>query len=202
MSPNANTDRRIDLPSAFANHLASVGNLDRTPETLAEYWSMFGEQLQSSGESIESGDMYVDEPKRHEVQLNDRIRYSPCVIDALTAAILEPQSPLTVRSVDPVTATPVEITVMRDSIHYTPDEAVLTFGIAPSIPDLESSDESIFEWMIQSDRPSVSSAFCQYINAFESDESYRQWEAETDGVTIPVQPASVEALIRGFIDIG
>lgn len=202
MASNSNTDHEIHLPSEFGSHLAAVGNLDRTPDTLADYWSMFGAELESSGDTIDAVDLYVDEPKRHEVQLEDGIRYSPCVIDALTAAILEAQSPVTVRSVDPVTHTPVELTVMEDSIRYRPDTALLTFGIAPSIPDLEQSDDSIFTWMLQSDRRSVSAAFCQYINAFEAAESYHQWEADTDGITIPAQPDAVEALIRRFVAVG
>lgn len=201
MSAASTADDRIDLPPEFADHLATVGNLDTTPETLAEYWSQFADQLVATDHTIEPGDLYTDEPTRHEVQVDEQVQYAPCVLDALTAAVLESQSPVTVRSVDPVTHTPVTFTVGADTIRVTPEKAIVTFGIAPSIPALKASDETIFDWMLQADTPSVSTAFCQYINAFESRESYDEWRTITDGKTIPVQPASAERLIRQYIDL-
>lgn len=191
---------RIDLPNEFSAHLAETGNLDRTPDTLNEYFSMFADRLETSEETIGIADMYSEEPTRHEVRLADRIQYSPCVFDALTAAHLEPRSPVTVRSIDPVTQTPVAFELEDDTIHASSETAVLSFGLAPSIPALESSELSLFEWLLQSDRTGINTAFCGYINAFESQQSYYRWETETDGITIAVQPASVARLIRQFLD--
>ena len=74
---------------------------------------------------------------------------------------MEVQTPVTVRSVDPVTRTPVTFTVEDETIDVTSEDAVITFGIASTIPELESSDTSIFSWIFQEDTPSVSEAFCQ-----------------------------------------
>lgn len=200
MAVDSQTDDRIDLSADFADHLASVGNLEIAPGTLAEYWSMFADQLEASELTIEPEDLYAEAPTRHEVRVNDRIRYSPCVLDALTAAVLEAQTPVTVRSVDPVTGTPVTITVGADAISVTPTDAVVTFGIASSIPALESSDESIFSWMLEAESPRLTTAFCQYINAFESVATYERWDAETDGKTIPLGPESAVALVRQDVD--
>lgn len=191
---------RIELPADFADHLAEIGNLDTTPETLTEYWSQFAAQLEETDQTIEPADLYTEEPTRHEVHVNDRIHYSPCVLDALTAAVLEEQRSVTVRSVDPVTGTPVRFTVTADAMRVTPESAVITFGIAPSVPALEESDETIFSWMLRAESPSLASVFCQYINAFETEDTYERWAAETDGETIPIQPAAVETLIRQYID--
>lgn len=200
MAPDSRTDHRIDLPPDFAEHLTEVGNLESVPETMAQYWVQFADQLEESGHTIEPSDLYTDEPTRHEVRVDDRIQYSPCVLDAMTAAVLEPQTPVTVRSVDPVTGTPVTFTVGDKTMDVSPGTAVVTFGIAATIPDLESSDESIFEWMLRAESTSVTTAFCQYINAFESSDTYDRWAAETDGKTVPVQPAAAEALIRQYLD--
>lgn len=200
MAPDSTTPDRIELPSDFADHLAAVGNLDSAPETLAEYWAQFADRLEATDHTIEPGDLYTAEPTRHEVHVNDRIQYSPCVLDALTAAVLEAQHPVSVRSVDPVTGTPVRFTVEAESIRVTPESAVVTFGIASAIPALEESDESIFSWMLRAETPSLTAAFCLYINAFESEATYEQWATETDGKTIPVQPAAAEALIRQYVE--
>jgi hypothetical protein len=124
-----------------------------------------------------------------------------CVVDALTAAELEAQTSVTVRSVDPVTRTPVRFTVGDEAMEVSPADAVVTFGIASSVPALESSDDSIFSWMLQADTPSVSAAFCQYINAFESADTYEQWNAETRGKTVLVQPQAARALIQQYVDL-
>lgn len=200
MGTEPHVDDRIDLPTDFADHLTTIGNLEKSPETLAESWSMFADQLAASDQTIEPDDLYTEDPTRHEVRVNDRIRYSPCILDALTAAVLEAQNPVTVRSVDPVTGAPVTFSVADETVEVVPEDAVITFGIASTVPDLESSDESIFAWMLRADTSSVGDAFCQHINAFESAETYEQWAAETSAKTMPLRPASAGVLIRRFVD--
>ncbi|WP_232688911.1 organomercurial lyase [Halobacterium zhouii] len=164
-----------------------------------DYWARFAEQLAASDQTIEPEDLYTENPTRHEVRVNDHIRYSPCILDALGAAVMEDQDPVTVRSVDPVTGTPVTFTVDDGTVDVTPEEAVITFGIAATIPELEDSDETIFSWMLQAETPSLTNTFCQYINAFESADTYEQWAAETDGETVPFQPAAVGTLVRRYV---
>jgi hypothetical protein len=201
MGTESQPDDRIDLPTDFANHLAAVSNLETPPETIGDYWAMFAEQLAASDRTIEPEDLYTDDPTRHEVRVNGQIRYSPCILDALGAAVMETQDPVTVRSVDPVTRTPITFTVRNRGLDVTPEEAVITFGIAPSIPELEDTDETIFSWMLQAETPTLTNTFCQYINAFESADTYEQWAAETDGKTMPFQPAAVRSLIREYVDL-
>jgi hypothetical protein len=73
---------------------------------MGDYWARFAEQLAASDETIEPEDLYTEDPTRHEVHVDGQIRYSPCILDALGAAVMEAQDPVTVRSVDPVTRTP------------------------------------------------------------------------------------------------
>lgn len=201
MVAESQPDDQIDLPTDFADHLATVSNLETPPNTLAEYWAKFTEELAATDHTIEPEDLYTDTPTRHEVRVNDRIQYAPCILDALGAAVMEPQIPVTVRSVDPVTHTPITFIVEGDTVDVTPEDAVITFGIASTIPDLEASDTSIFTWILQEDTPTVSDAFCQYINAFESTATYDQWATATNGKTIVIEPASVGPLITRYVDI-
>ncbi|MFC6616216.1 organomercurial lyase [Halopenitus salinus] len=201
MGTESQPDDRIDLPPDFANHLAAVSNLETPPETMGDYWATFAEQLAASDRTIEPEDLYTDDPTRHEVRVNGQIQYSPCILDALGAAVMETQDPVTVRSVDPVTRTPITFTVQNGGVDVTPEDTVITFGIAVSIPELEDSDETIFSWMLQTETPTLTNTFCQYINAFESADTYEQWAAETDGKTMPFQPAAVRSLIRKYVDL-
>lgn len=201
MGTHSPTDERIDLPPEFADHLAVVSNLETPPKTMAEYWSGFTDQLAASDRTIAPQDLYTEDPTRHEVRVNGRIQYSPCVLDALGAAVMEDQNPVTVRSVDPVTRTPVTFTVDEETVNVTPEDAVVTFGIASAIPELEDSEQTIFSWMLQEDTSGVTDAFCQYINAFESEDTYEQWAAKTDGKTVAVRPTSIGSLIQQYVDV-
>lgn len=201
MGTESDADDSIVLPPDFAEHLAAVSNLETTPDTMGEYWAKFAEQLAVSDQTIDPEYLYTEEPTRHEAHVNGKIRYSPCVLDALGAAVMEDQDSVTVRSVDPVTKTPITFTVTNETVDVTPEEAVITFGIASTIPELEDSDETIFSWMLQTETPTLTNVFCQYINAFESTETYEQWAAETDGETVPFQPAAVGTLTRRYVDI-
>lgn len=201
MGTEPQTDDRIDLPPDFADHLAAVSNLETSPETMGDYWARFAEQLAASDQTIEPADLYTEDPTRHEVRVNGQVRYSPCVLDALGAAVMETQDPVTVRSVDPVTRTPITFTVDDGAVDVTPEDAVITFGIAATIPELEDSDETIFSWMLRAETPTLTKTFCQYINAFESVDTYEQWAAGTDGKTLPFQPAAVETLTRRYVDL-
>ena len=201
MVTDPDTDDRIDLPSDFADHLATVSNLETPPETMGDYWARFAEQLRASDQTIEPADLYTEDPTRHETHVNSQIQYSPCILDALGAAVMEEQNPVTVRSVDPVTRTAITFTVDDSTVDVTPTDAVITFGIAETIPELEDSDEPIFSWMLQAETPTLTDTFCQYINAFESAHTYEQWAAETDGKTVTFQPAFVGTLIRRYVDL-
>jgi hypothetical protein len=53
--------------------------------------------------------------------VNGRVRYTYCVLDALQAAVFEEQDTVTVRSIYPVAATPVTITVSNDAVEVSPE---------------------------------------------------------------------------------
>lgn len=199
MGTDADADDRIDLPTDFAEHLAAAGNVETPPETLAECLSMFADQLAASDRTLDAEDLYTENATRHEVHANDRVRYSPCVLDALSAAVMEPQTPVTVRSVDPVTSVPVTFTVGSDTVEATPEDALVTFGMAPTVPALESGDESVFAWVLREDSEGVEDAFCRFINAFESADTFGRWAAETEAKAVPVRPEAMGSLIRRYV---
>lgn len=199
MATEPDADGRIELPSDFAEHLATVGNLESPPETLAECLSRFADRLEASGETIGADDLYATEPTRHEVHVDGRVRYSPCVLDALSAAVMEPTDPVTVRSVDPESGKPVTFSVVDGAVDVSPAAAVISFGIAATIPALQSSGEPVFSWVLQGDDDDVRAAFCRFTNAFESRASYDRWADGTEAVAVPVRPQAAVALIRQYV---
>ena len=189
------TDEPIELPSDFADHMAAVSGLDAPPATLEEWWTAGAEQYSAEGITVGLADLYSDTPTRHEVHVNDRVQYTHCALDALEAAIIVDQSPVTVRSIDPVTGTPVTITVSDDSVEVSSEGALICFGSTIDPEDLEAAG-SLAAWSVQDDKSEVKASVCQYTNAFESETTYEEWASQTESVTAPMPPKKVVPYLR------
>lgn len=194
---NSNSDR-VELPAEFAEHAASVSGLDTPPETLEAWWTAVFDQFSEIDRSIGLEDMYSEEPTRHEVRANDRVRYAYCAVDALAAAVMEPQGAVTVRSIDPVSGRPVTISVSDDAVQVAPEEALICYGssLDPEVVDVAGSFAA---WSVQTDHDAVEAAVCRYTNAFESEDTYERWASEVESVTAPLPPRKVVRLIQRLI---
>lgn len=189
------TDERIELPTDFAKHAATVSDLESPPRTLEEWWTALLKQFSDSELTVGTEDLYSEEPTRHEVHVNDRVRYSYCVVDALGAAVMEEQASVTVRSIDPVTGTPVTFTIDDESTEVSPEGALICYGSSVDAADVKVVG-SFAAWSIQEDHSAVEAAVCQYTNAFESEATCEQWTSESESVTAPLSPAKVVRLMR------
>ena len=183
------------LPNDFAKHAADITGLDTPPATLEEWMTAIAEQYSEADLTVGFEDLYSETPTRHEVQVNGRIRYTHCALDALQAAVMEDQSPVTVRSVDPVSATPVTFTISNGSVDVTPEEALICFGSSLEADDVEAVG-SLAEWSVQDNKSEIRENVCQYTNAFESEETFEQWDAETESMAAPLPPANVVSLAQ------
>ena len=192
------SDGRTELPAEFAEHAAAVTGLDSPPTTLEGWWAAVVEQYEADDLAVGFGHLYSDSPTRHEVHVNDRIRYTYCVLDALQAAVFEEQGTVTVRSIDPVAATPVTITVSDDAVEVSPEGALISFGSSLSVEDVEAvgSLDSLAAWSVQEDNAEVQASVCRYTNAFESESTYEEWASGTESVSAPLPPQNVVPLLR------
>ncbi|MFC7156636.1 organomercurial lyase [Halomarina halobia] len=189
------TDGRTELPTDFAEHAAIITGLDTPPETLEEWWATVVKQYSGDDLAVELTDLYSDAPTRHEVHVNDRVRYAYCVLDALQAAVMEEQTTVTVRSIDPVSSIPVTFTVSDDSVEASPENALICFGSSIDPEDIEAIG-SLAAWSLQDDKDEIHGAVCQYTNAFESEATYEEWASKTGSITAPLPPANVVPLLQ------
>lgn len=195
---NTNTDVAdgpTELPADFAEHVATLTGMDSPPTTLEEWWMVANDQFSANDVTVGFADLYSKSPTRHEVHVNGRVRYANCVMDALLAALMEEQATVNVRSIDPVTATPVMITVGTDSLEISPEGALICFGMDLDPEDVEAVG-SLAEWSVQDDKDEIRDSVCQYTNAFENEDSYEQWVSVTDCISAPLPPADVVRLLR------
>lgn len=188
-------DKRTELPTDFAEQAASMSSLNQPPETLEEWWTAVAEQIEESDLTVVPSDFYSDQPTRHEVRFNDRKRYAHCALDALAAAVMEEPETATVRSIDPVSTAPITVAMEDDAITVSPDSALICFGFDLAPGDLEEAG-SVAEWALQAEQGKVQSGICQYTNAFENHDTYEQWAAETDSVSLPLPPGNVVRLLQ------
>lgn len=155
------------------------------------------EQSSAGDLAVEDPDLYSEAPTLREVHVNDRVRYTYCVMYALEAAVLEEQSSVTVRSIDPVARTPVTVTVTDDTVAVAPEGAVICFGSTVDPEDVARFG-SLAAWSVHDDPTEVHASICEYTNAFESEASYERWAVETESVTAAFPPAAVVRLLRGL----
>ena len=183
-------DEGTELPADFAEHVATLTDLETNPATLEEWWDAASEQYSANNLTVGFDDLYSKTPTRHEVHVNGRIRYANCAMDALWAAQMEEQTTVTVRSIDPVAASPVTIEVGEEAVEVSPDGALICFGIDLDPADVEAVG-SLAEWSVQDDKEEIRNSVCQYTNAFKSEDTYDQWAAATDCVSAPLPPTKL-----------
>lgn len=189
------TDEGIELPTDFAEHMATLTDIDTPPATMEELWTAVGNQYSENDLTVGLDDLYSEAPTRHEVHVDGRVRYTYCALDALMAAVIEEQTPVTVRSIDPVTATPVTITVSGDAVEVSPEEALICYGSDIDPADVEAVG-SLAAWSVQDDKDEIQTSVCQYTNAFENEATYEEWASQTESLTASLPPKKVVPLLR------
>lgn len=188
-------DGRTVLPTDFVEYATNLTGLEEAPTTLEEWWMAVLEQYEENDVAVGLSDLYSESPTRHEVHVDGRVRHTYCAMDALQAAVMEDQARVTVRSVDPVSATPVTFIVDDDGVNVSPEGALLCFGMNITPEDVEAVG-SLAEWSVQDDKSEIQAGVCQYTNAFESETTYERWAAETDSVHAPLPPENVVPLLQ------
>lgn len=186
------TGERTEIPDEFADLLADV--YGRPPETVWEWWLMEAKRSDEAGEMTER-DFYQETPTRHEVHADGDTGYTPCALDALAAAAMA-DGPTTVRSTDPVTDATVTVEVSDESVAVTPEDAVISIGRKPD-PDVElASNESIIDLARETDSDAFVDDFCKYGNAFESEDTYADWAANTEATSFPASAEKTATLLH------
>lgn len=207
MAPDSTSDDSFDL----AEHVVATSEPGTPRETLAR---LFGEgqagptpvadQFAEHDITLDVQDFFLTEETRHELQFADRVEYIPCVADALQAAVLVDHEPATVRSVDPVSDTPVTFEVGSEAIEVTPRDHVISIGAAETVVD----DRDLVAFTVSALGSGEDTApgpgalrelGCQYINAFESVATYREWAADVDAVTVAVPAEPLMPAIHRFL---
>lgn len=224
MSDDTDTAERAD----WTEHVVATSESESPIETASR---LFGdeagpEQLTNAfldrGVTIEASDYFLDEESRHEVHLRGAVEYVPCVADALQVAVLVDQDPVTVRSFDPVTGTPVVFEVGADYLDVDPDTHVVSIGVSEELVealpegtdvisftagvlgtnDLGTALESraaVCEGPTDADLDDLRSLGCAYINAFVSRGTYREWATDVDGVTVALKADAIMPGTRSFV---
>lgn len=175
-----------------------MSGLAEPPSTLEEWWTELLDQFSELDRGVTLADLYSESPTRHEVHVNDRVRYTYCAMDALAAAVMEAPSTVRVRSVDPVSGMPVWFTVGGGSVEASPDGALVCYGSTVDAEDVEAAG-SLAAWAVQDDRDEIRAAVCQYTNAFESEATYEQWASKTESATAPLPPGNVVPVLQELL---
>lgn len=224
MSENSDTVHRADWtekiivtsePEPPIETVARLFDTEAGPEQLT---AAFADQ----GVTLEASDYFLEDKSRHQVHVGEAVEHVPCVADALQVAVLVDQNPVTIRSFDPVTDTPVTFEVGADSLDVDPATHVISIGVArdllEALPEgmdainyaaavLGSNDQRtshegrpvVGEELAEVGLEHIRSVGCEYINAFESPETYQEWATEVDAVTMALRAEAIMSGTRAFV---
>lgn len=184
MAPNtAIPDFGIDLPSETAEGLQAVAGLEAPPDTFHEWAVAVYDGLAAAEVSLAVEDLYLAGPSRHAVHCGRRVEHVPCVQDALIAAVLADDDPVSVRSESPVEGIVVELTVVDGTIEVEPAGAVMSFGVSTDLPTIGGADEPPLAWFGEADSP-LRALSCDYINAFPTSAALERWADDQARVAV------------------
>lgn len=145
-----------------------------------------------------------DGETRHEIHVGERVDYAQCVDGALIAAELADGDSATVRSLDPVSCQPVTFDVSGADVAVAPDGAVVSMGMADSVPASANMLSFGIGMVTGESDPEAHvddplDVFCTNFNAFESVETYEEWAAGADAVSVAVPAPTFGAMIRHLV---
>lgn len=161
----------IDLPTDVVDAIGGALPTGDRPATLAAALDLADEWL-APAQPISVEAFFRDDPTRHQVHLEGGVEFVPCVLDALVVAVAMSDDPVRVESTSPVDGTVVEFRVSGDDAAVSPEEAVVSFGIAPEDTSGMPTADTV------ADDPRIAS--CAYINAFPDGAAYEAWVDSSD----------------------
>ncbi|WP_137284263.1 organomercurial lyase [Halorussus salinisoli] len=176
-------DRR--LPPEIGGNLKSLLGTDDRPET-------FGECIDALAVTFgddwppDVTDLCHDDEGHHRAETETDTYRFVCVLDAVLLPFLT-DSTVEVRSEGPRTGTTVTSHVSQAGIETDPEDAVLSFGVAPVDPSAEPTPELTYETM------------CPYIHAFPDRDAYEGWSESVDAPTTPLPLSDGFALARAMV---
>lgn len=175
-----------ELPDPMVDRFAAIG-LERSPETIGEWIESTTDVLEASNVPTGLEAMCTADHERHEATFGGETRYFHCVLDTLLVPfVTDVDEPVTVRSRSPVSGDIVDVRVSREEIDVSPDDAVMSFGIAADV-DVEGPLGGAID-------PELAyELFCPYVNAFTFRDEYERWADETESaITIGI------TVVEGF----
>lgn len=191
MSDEATHDH--ELPPSLADQLTVALALDETPATVEEALERVLYRIEQTDVAIDLDSLCVAEETRHQARVGEETLYFHCVLDTLLLPfVLDNSGPIEIRSTSPISGGPIDITVTKDEIDVSPDQAIMSYGVAADIEIVESNTVSAL---------TAYERFCPYVNAFSSRPEYERWDEETpDAVTMGLPIRDAFALVRNWED--
>lgn len=159
-----------DIQPDVADQFQVAFGLSEPPATLAEWAEVTSRLLETARQQESFDDWCRVSRSRHEIRSPKPSYYLGLFDTLLVAFIHRDSTDTTIRSHSPVSEHPVEVHVADDGISVTPDDAVMSFGVATDIVSaryFEVPDRIAY------------TRFTQYTNAFSDVPAYERWDGAT-----------------------
>lgn len=152
--------RGADIPPALGEQLTLIFNLNDAPATLDEWVEMTVTLLREDDGTVDLDALCTDDSSWNTARIDETTHHFHCVLDAIVVPFLVDElDEIAIRATSPQTGRVVELQVTHDEIISSPEDAVVSIGVAADSP-APDADALISE--VAHER------FCPYTNAFPS----------------------------------
>lgn len=172
------------LPSEIGENLRTMFGSDDRPQTFGGWLDTLADTFGDDWPP-DVPELCHDEDGRHRAETDGETYRFVCVLDAILLPFLVDES-VEVHSAGPETGETVTSTVSQAGIDTDPEDAVLSFGVAPVEPGTAVTARLTYETM------------CPYIHAFPDRDAYEQWDERIDAPTMGLPLSEGFALARSM----
>ncbi|WP_227377721.1 organomercurial lyase [Haladaptatus halobius] len=182
--------RGADILPALSEQLKLIFSLDDAPATLDEWVEMTVMLLREDDITVDLDALCTDDSSWNTARIGETTHHFHCVLDAIVVPFLVDElDEIAIRATSPLTGSIVELQVTHDEMISTPEEAVVSIGVATDTTEPDA-DALISEIAYE--------RFCPYTNAFPSRTEYEQWAEETDAETMAISTDEAYELARAL----
>lgn len=184
---------RPNIPTPLGDQLQLTLGLDGRPETFSDWVDALAFLVDHDNIDVGLDMLCTTDDSPHKATFNGQIQHYRCFQDPVMIPFLTDKvGTVTIETESPVNGDPIELTVTNTDITATPQDVVVSFGVAADVDEpAEDVPSPILAY----------SHFCPYGNVFTSREEYEEWAADVDAITMATDVQDALELARAIGNI-
>lgn len=188
---DTSTDYRgPEIPAPLGDQLRAALALEERPGTFGDWVDAMAVLVDREGIDVDLDTLCTTDESPHRATFDGRTQHYQCAQDAFVVPFLaEDVDAVRIETECPVTGESIAIAVNGSGLTVSPDETVVSFGVAD---DLDAPEAGTASPVLAYEH------ICPYGHAFASSEAYEAWAADVDALTMRVSTADTLQLAKAL----